>query len=94
MTIENLGDDTQPVTAIDKPVAKRVQASALVRKLGLERAMRAVGVARRFEAPQPTGEETTFTYSEVKLLIQLTKVHVRADDLAVVVREQVAEVLG
>jgi hypothetical protein len=89
---------TQPV-AVDKVAlkgaAKQIQAAALVRKLGLERAMRAVATARKFEAGSlGSGDEETFTYNEVALLIQLTKVHVSADDLAVVVKAQVAEVLG
>jgi len=86
---------TQPVTTVDKAevkaTAKSVQANALVRKLGLERAMRAVAVARRYESGDI---EARFTYDEVALLIQLTKVHVGADDLATVVKAQVAEVLG
>jgi hypothetical protein len=90
--VDNVNYETQPV---DKVRAKAVQAAALVRKLGLERAMRAVATARKYEqAGLGFPSTVTFTTDEVALLIQLTKVHVSADDLAVVVKTQVNEVLG
>lgn len=94
-----MSDDatTQPVT-VDKAAlrasGKAVQAAAFARKLGLDRAMRAVAIARRFAIASSQSAGGTFTFEEVQVLLALERVHVSADELAAAVRAQVAEALG
>jgi hypothetical protein len=89
-------DTTQPVTvtvdkAALKAAAKAVQAEALVRRLGLERAVRAVATARKFAFASELNSGGTFSVEEVVDLLAVERVHLSADELAAAVRAQVAE---
>lgn len=86
-----MSDVEETVPARVRSGQKDAVASAFVRKHGLERAMRAVAVLRRY---QGGGTALPFVREDVELLLTLERAHVSLELLTEKVKAAVAEALG